>query len=160
MIVLLDSNILDLLATPINKALSDDEKLLAEVYQCTEWFYRLLSKSVRIMTSDLCDYETRREFILIKSQSVEELDKLRDLIEFEKLDITVLKKAAELWAEARALGKPNKDRENIDVDVILAAHWCILMKRFPGRQVVLATKNTDDFENVTVCANWMEITYL
>lgn len=111
-----------------------------------------------MMTSDICDYEIRREFILIKSQSVEELDQLRDLIEFEKLDIAVLKKAAELWAEARALGKPNKNRENIDVDVILAAHWCILKKRFPGRQVVLATKNTDDFENITVCANWVEIT--
>jgi len=157
-IVLLDSNILDLLATPNNKDLSDDQKLLTEVYQCTEWFYRLLSKGVRMMTSDICDYEIRREFILIKSQSVEELDQLRDLIEFEKLDIAVLKKAAELWAEARALGKPNKNRENIDVDVILAAHWCILKKRFPGRQVVLATKNTDDFENITVCANWVEIT--
>jgi len=147
-----------LLATPNNKDLSDDQKLLTEVYQCTEWFYRLLSKGVRMMTSDICDYEIRREFILIKSQSVEELDQLRDLIEFEKLDIAVLKKAAELWAEARALGKPNKNRENIDVDVILAAHWCILKKRFPGRQVVLATKNTDDFENITVCANWVEIT--
>lgn len=101
MIVILDSNILTLLVTPLDEKLSEDEKLTKEIHQCTQWFERLLSKGASVIISDICDYEVRREFIRIKSKSVQELDKLRDLIKFEEVTFAVLEKAAELWAEAR-----------------------------------------------------------
>ena len=68
----------------------------------------------------------RRELIRIKSKSVPKLDRLRDLIEFQPVTFAVLEKAAELWAEARYLSQYNKIKENIDVDCILAAQWCLL----------------------------------
>lgn len=160
MIVILDSNILTLLVTTLDDKLSEDEKLATEIYQCTEWFYRLLSKGARIIVSDICDYEVRREFIRIKSKSVQELDRLRDLIEFQPVTFAVLEKAAELWAEARYLSQSNKIKENIDVDCILAAQWCVLKEQSPGRKVIIATKNIKDFQRVTDCEVWQNITYL
>ena len=96
MIVILDSNILALLVTPVDEKLSEDEKLGTEIHQCTKWFERLLSKGARIIVSDICDYEVRRELIRIKSKSVPKLDRLRDLIEFQPVTFAVLEKAAEL----------------------------------------------------------------
>ena len=83
--------------------------------------------------------------IQLKSKSIQELDQLRDLIEFQKVTFAVLEKAAELWAETRAMSQSNKIKENIDVDCILAAQWCLLKEQYPGRQVIIATKNIKDF---------------
>ena len=160
MIVILDSNILTLLVTPLDEKLSEDEKLTKEIHQCTKWFERLLSKGARIIVSDICDYEVRRELIRIKSKSVQELDNLRDLIEFQPVTFAVLEKAAELWAEARDLSQSNKIKDNIDVDCILAAQWCLLKEQNPGRKVIIATKNIKDFQGVTDCDVWQNITYL
>jgi len=159
-IVILDSNILTLLVTPLDEKLSEDEKLTKEIHQCTKWFERLLSKGARIIVSDICDYEVRRELIRIKSKSVQELDNLRDLIEFQPVTFAVLEKAAELWAEARDLSQSNKIKDNIDVDCILAAQWCLLKEQNPGRKVIIATKNIKDFQGVTDCDVWQNITYL
>ncbi|WP_445171835.1 type II toxin-antitoxin system VapC family toxin [Microcoleus sp.] len=160
MIVILDSNILTLLVTPLDEKLSEDEKLTKEIHQCTKWFERLLSKGARIIVSDICDYEVRRELIRIKSKSVQELDNLRDLIEFQPVTFAVLEKAAELWAEGRYLSQSNKMKENIDVDCILAAQWCLLKEQNPGRKVIIATKNIKDFQRITDCEFWQNITYL
>lgn len=157
MIVILDSNILTLLVTPLDEKLSEDEKLTKEIHQCTKWFERLLSKGVYIIACDICDYELRRELIRIKSKSIQELDKLRELIEFQEVTFALLEKAAELWAEARAMSKSNKIKENIDVDCILAAQWCLLKEQFPGREVIIATKNIKDFQPVTDCDIWQNI---
>ena len=159
MIVILDSNIITLLVTTLDDKLSEDQKLATEIYQCTEWFYSLLSKGVYIIASDICDYELRRELIRIKSKSIQELDQLRDLIEFQKVTFAVLEKAAELWAETRAMSQSNKIKENIDVDCILAAQWCLLKDQYPGRQVIIATKNIKDFQRVTDCDIWQNISY-
>lgn len=159
MIVILDSGVLDLLVTPIDEKLSEDETKLTEIYQCTEWFFRLLSKGAYITVSDICDYEVRREFIRIKSKSVQELDHLRSLIEFQQVDYSVLKKAAEIWAEARLASQPNKVKENIDIDCIIAAQWYLLKEKYPGRKVIIATKNIKDFQRMTECSIWQDITY-
>ena len=160
MIVILDSNILALLVTTLDEKLSEDKKLLTESKQCREWLYRLLSKGAYVIASDICDYELRRELIRIKSKSVPKLDRLRDLIEFQEVTFAVLEKAAELWAEARDMSQSNKVKENIDIDCILAAHWCLLKDKYPGRQVIIATKNIKDFQRVTECSIWKSITYL
>ena len=83
MILILDSNIIALPIANIDEKLSEDEKLTKEIHQCTKWFERLLSKGVYIIASDICDYELRRELIRIKSKSIQELDQLRELIEFQ-----------------------------------------------------------------------------
>lgn len=160
MIVILDSGVLGLLVTPIDETLSIDEKRLTEIYQCTEWFYRLLSKGAYVTVSDICDYEIRREFIRIKSRSIYELDELRKIIEFQKVTFALLKKAAEIWADARAVNQPNKVKENIDIDCTVAAQWFLLQEEYPGRRVVVATKNIKDFQRIIECSIWQDIFYL
>lgn len=60
--VLLDSGVLALLVSPIQDMSEAKEN---EIYQCTEWFYSLLSKGVFILASEISDYEVRRELIRI-----------------------------------------------------------------------------------------------
>jgi hypothetical protein len=55
MIVFLDTNILGLIS---NANIAFDE-----CQQCEKWFTTLLTRGVRFITSDLCDYEVRRGLI-------------------------------------------------------------------------------------------------
>ncbi|BAZ17627.1 hypothetical protein NIES4071_95070 [Calothrix sp. NIES-4071] len=75
MIVFLDSGVLGLLSSP---------RQTGEAADCKEWFFRLLSKSVYIVTSDLCDYEVRRGLILslLREPSVNGLKNLDSLSEW------------------------------------------------------------------------------
>ncbi len=138
MIVILDSGVLDLLASPIQDASEEDEN---EIYQCREWFYYLLSKGVYVVTSEISDYEVRREFIRIKSDGLVILDDLRNRIDFLPLTTQVMKKAAEFWADVRQNHVRTADDKNIDADMIISAQWSILSDDFPGRAVLIATKN-------------------
>ncbi|MFP5270532.1 type II toxin-antitoxin system VapC family toxin [Coleofasciculus sp.] len=138
MIVLLDSGVLGLLANPIQDI---SEAETNEIYQCTEWLYDLLSKSVYVVASEISDYEVRRELIRIKSEGVRLLDNLREVIEFLPLTKEVMQKAAEFWAEARQSHIPTADAQNIDADMIISAQWSLLSQEFPGRDVLIATTN-------------------
>lgn len=138
MIVILDSGVLSLLASPIK---DNSEIESTEIYQCTEWLYSLLAKGVYVVTSEICDYEVRREFIRIKSEGLKTLDELRDIFDFLPIQTNIMKKAAELWAEARQNHTPTADDKNIDADMIILAQWKILTQEFPGQGVYIATKN-------------------
>lgn len=157
MIVILDSNILSLIITPDNESLSEEERINQESYQCRDWFYKLLARGAIVVVPLICDYEVRRELLLIESKSIEILDKLKKEIDFLPVDELVLVKAAELWAEARAMSQPNRNRENIDADIIIAAQWSLLQEGCPGRRVVIATKNVQDFSRITDCDHWKNI---
>lgn len=138
MIVILDSGVLGLLASPIQEASEEEEN---EIDQCTEWLYYLLSKGVYVVTSEISDYEVRRELIRIKSDGLATLNDLRTVIDFLPLTTEVIQKAAEFWADARQKHIPTADDKNIDADMIISAHWNILSEVFPGRAVLIATKN-------------------
>ncbi|MEY4517884.1 MAG: hypothetical protein RLZZ499_483 [Cyanobacteriota bacterium] len=78
MIIFLDTSILGLLANPNKKG---------EAADCEQWLLSLLSKGVSVLTSNICDYEVRRNLILEslrkpKVNSVDSLDELKDLITF------------------------------------------------------------------------------
>jgi hypothetical protein len=51
MIVFLDSGIIGLLSSPNDREL---------VVRGQSWLYRLLARSVYVVSSDICDYEVRR----------------------------------------------------------------------------------------------------
>ena len=138
MIVILDSGVLGLLSTPIRDTSLAEE---TEIYQCIEWFYSLLAKSVNVVTSEISDYEVRRELIRIKSEGLETLDNLKELVDFLPVTTEILKKAAEFWAEARQNHIPTADDKNIDADMIISAQWSILCDEYPGQGVFVATTN-------------------
>lgn len=138
MIVILDSGVLGLLSSPIPESEQEEE---SEISQCTEWLYSLLAKSVYVVTSEISDYEVRRELIRIKSPGLESLDSFRNLFDFLTVTTEVLKKAADFWAEARQNHIPTADDKNIDADMIISAQWSILSQENPGRGVFVATTN-------------------
>jgi hypothetical protein len=59
------------------------------------------------------------------------------------LTMAVLDRAASLWAEARLDGYVHP--RGVDVDMLVLAHQEIQKESYPGRRVVIATKNLKDF---------------
>jgi predicted nucleic acid-binding protein len=153
MIVFLDSGILGLLSSPYKEGDARD---------CGEWLYRLLSKSVYVVSSDICDYEVRRGLKLalinrpVKS-GLKQLDALTDLIDFLPLTRDVMEIASDLWAQARSQGKATANDKNIDGDMIIAAHWSILNAKYPGREVIVVTTNVKHLGYFTNAHTWRDI---
>jgi len=153
MIVFIDSGVLGLLTNP-NK--------LGTPRQCEDWLYTLLAKGVYVVSSDICDYEVRRSLLLEAQRkpnlnSVENLDELREIIDFLKLDLAVMFKAAQVWMEARLQGKPTANDYTLDVDMIIAAHWQFLKEEFLNRYIVIATTNVKHLGQFAEALNWEEI---
>ena len=79
MIVLLDSGVIGLLSNP-NKR---DQSLT-----CEDCLYSLLAKGVYVVSSDMCDYEVRRNLVLEsmrfekRSQPITALNELHEFVEF------------------------------------------------------------------------------
>ena len=105
--IFIDTGILGLLANPNKKG---------EAADCEQWLLGLLSKGVSVLTSDICDYEVRRNLILESLRkpnvnSIDSLDELKDLITCLPISNEVMIKAASLWAEARIQGVPTADEK-------------------------------------------------
>lgn len=156
MIVFLDTGIIGLLSSP---------RKVGEAEQCKEWLYRLLAKSVYVVSSDLCDYEVRRSLLLnlIKNPStaraIENLDRLQEIIEFLPLTKSVMIKAAELWAEAQSQGLPTADVKTIDADIIISAQSQLLQEEYPGQYIIIATTNVKHLKRFSEAKIWQEIDF-
>ena len=155
MIVFLDPNILGLLANP-NK--------LPKAIKCRAWFERLSARGVYFVSSELCYYELKRSLVLAvkKGRNPQGLNKLiflRNLIDFLSVTESVADMAAEIWAEARIKGTPTAEEENIDVDMIVAAHWHLLTDEFPGRYIVIATTNVRHLSLFAEAEEWQNLSY-
>ena len=163
MIVFIDSGILGLLANPNKKG---------EAADCEQWLLSLLSKGVSVLTSDICDYEVRRNLILESRKqpginSVSSLYELRDLITFLSLTNEVMLEAASLWAEARIQGIPTADNKSLDADIIICAQYKLLEQEYPGRYIVIAiceavsfrTTNIKHLSRFAEAKEWQEIEF-
>jgi len=47
----------------------------------------------------------------------------------------------------------------VDVDMIIAAHWQILKQDFPGRYVVISTTNLKHLNRFAEAQEWQNISY-
>jgi len=75
--------------------------------EITEWFMNLLSEGIEIIIPEISDYEVRRSLLLSElMKSVVRLDELKQTLTYLPITTQIMLKAAELWAEARKLGKP------------------------------------------------------
>lgn len=153
MIVILDSNILGLLANPSE---------LPESRECQDWLYSLLAKSVYVTSSELCFYEVKRGLLEAQKrggigQGIVKLEELRDQFEILPVDRMVVDEAAEIWAKSRLAGKPSADEKALDIDIIIAAHYQVLFQEFPGRYVVISTKNIKHFKHFAEAQEWQNI---
>lgn len=153
--IFIDSGILGLLANPNKKG---------EAADCEQWLLGLLSKGVFVLTSDICNYEVRRNLILESRKkpsinSVASLDELKGLIAFLPLSNEVMLEAANLWAEARIQGIPTADDKSLDADIIICAQYKLLEQEYPGRYIVIATTNVKHLSRFTEAKEWESIEF-
>lgn len=155
MIIFIDSGVLGILTNPYK---------FGEARDCEHWLYTLLSQGVYICSSDICDFEVRRGLVLAlqnkpKFSGIQNLDEIRDIIDFLAIDSVLLRKAADLWASARSQGIPTADQKSLDVDIIISAHWQMLTDNFPGRYIVVATTNVKHLSRFTEAKVWKDIKF-
>jgi predicted nucleic acid-binding protein len=128
-VILLDAGPLGLLCNPRN---------LPGPKKCKRWATSLRKVKHRIVVPEIADYEVRRELIrLNRGSSLALLDQVGQHFEYLAITTIAMRRAAELWADARRSGKPTAADATIDVDVILAAQALTL----GIKQIVIATTN-------------------
>jgi hypothetical protein len=142
MIVFIDSGVLGLLGNPNS----------------------LLSQGVYICSSEICDFEVRRSLVLASQKnteinSIQNLDELREIIDFLPISSALLKQAAYLWASARSQGIPTADDKSLDADMIICTQWQMLKAEFPGRYIVIATTNVKHLSRFSESKVWRDINF-
>jgi hypothetical protein len=152
MIIFIDSSVLGQLCNP------NSTDYLARL---DNWFERSLTRCT-VVSSMICDYEVRRGLLLTKKQGlmasgIPLLDDLHRLSDFLPVDRIVWNLAADIWATARASGKPTAGDRNLDADMIICATWQDLATRYPGQEVVIATTNVRHLSRFTNAVKWEDI---
>ena len=120
--------------------------------EIASWFTDLLRQGIEVVVPEIADYELRRNLILEGlKDSIKRLDDLGRHLRYLPLTTDHLKKAAELWAEARKMGQPTADDKALDGDVILAAQALSI-------QGVVATENVGHLARFCAAKNWKDVT--
>jgi predicted nucleic acid-binding protein len=148
MIHVLDSGPLGLLSNPLANP---------DAMRCHAWLDRLTDNGHRVVMSEICDFEVRRELIRARlAQSIDRLDHL--MMQFDALPINrrTMIRAAELWAEARRRGRPTADPAALDADVIIAAQ-AQLFAEATREPVVVVTMNARHLAQFVDARRWQEI---
>jgi predicted nucleic acid-binding protein len=121
-------------------------------------------QGVYVCSSDICDFEVRRGLVLAlrnkpEFNGIQNLDEIREIIDFLPINSSLLRQAAHLWASARSQGTPTADNKSLDVDIIISAHWQVLKESFPGRYIVVATTNVKYLSRFTEAKVWNNIKF-
>ncbi len=123
----------------------------------------------RIYIPEIADYELRRKLIHlvlkgredlrsriplplgeVESESIRRLDELAVEFDFLPIDSPTMKRAAQLWAEARCRGRPSSAKEGLDGDVVLAAQALEV-------GAIVVTYNARHFDGVVEAKSWSDI---
>ncbi len=144
--VLLDAAPLGLLTAPPRRP---------DARGCSAWLAGLITAGVRVIVPEITDYELRRELLRAnKLASVQRLDALAQATEYLPLTTAAMRRAAELWAQARQQGQPTAGDNTIDADMILAAQALTL--GVPA--VIIATTNVGHLSRFVPAESWQNIT--
>lgn len=112
----------------------------------------MLAARVRLLISEVADYEVRRNLLLHRNlTSLARLDILKANLIYVPIATVHMLKAADLWADARLAGKPTADPKELDCDVILAAQAI-------DAGATIATTNVGHLSRYAVAVNWLNIT--
>lgn len=141
-IIILDSSIITLLIT--------DSIPNKEAYQCKQWLLGILVRGATVFLPDICLYEVLRGVLFVAQKNNKQIDnKKRNLehlckvIDRLPLSIDVLERGAWLWSQAMISSQVRS--KGVDVDLLLIAHLEVIKQTYPGRGVIIATKNVKDF---------------
>jgi predicted nucleic acid-binding protein len=121
---------------------------------CDQWLADLLSAGRRVLVPEIVDYELRRELLRLGHRGpVARLDALARATEYLPLTTAAMRRAAELWAQARQQGQPTAGDNTIDADMILAAQALTL----GTPDVVIATTNVGHLSRFVPAELWQTI---
>ena len=144
------SNPILLDATPLSLLCHGDQRKPI-VVEINAWLRRQLRDGTRVIVPEIADYEVRRELVrAAKHRSIGRLDRLTEALEYLPIDTEVMRRAADLWAQARNEGAPLAPPEALDADVILAA----LAERVDG---IVATDNIGHLGRFVIARSWRHI---
>src|SRR5690349_16178710 len=128
---------------------------------CQSWLETRLMAGDIVDIPEIADYEVRRELLRAnKRRGVAKLDALIATAHYLPITTAVMRHAAELWAQARQVGRPTANDTALDGDMILAAQ-ALLISYLDGQavdEVVIATTN---IKHISLFANaqlWQSIT--
>ena len=148
MIHVLDSGPLGVLSNPFANP---------EAVRCHAWLDALIANGHRVLTSEICDYEVRRELLRAnRPQSIARLDDLMLQVDVLPINRRTMLRAAELWAEARRRGRPTADPAALDADVIIAAQAQLFAEAI-REPVVVVTTNARHLQQFVETRRWQEI---
>jgi predicted nucleic acid-binding protein len=123
------------------------------VAACRHWVATVQAVGRRVILPEIADYEVRRELLRIRSKKgLANLDWLGQQLEYLLLTTDVMRRAAELWAQARQQGRPTAGDQTLDADVILAAQALSL-----GVPVIVATANVSHVSRFVPADLWQNI---
>jgi predicted nucleic acid-binding protein len=145
-VVLLDSGPLGLLCHSRRSAVT---------VACDQWLAALLSVGRRVLIPEIIDYELRRELLrMSRRAAIARLDALAQVAEYLPITTAAMRRAAELWAQARQQGQATAGDNTIDADMILAAQALTL----GTPDVVIATTNIGHLSRFVPAELWQAIT--
>jgi predicted nucleic acid-binding protein len=125
---------------------------LPDVQEIRRWARAQTGAGTVIYVAEIADYELRRELLRAgKTAGIRRLDALIAELDYLPLDTPTMRRAAELWAQARNLGLPTAPPEALDGDVILAA-------QAEGAQAMVATANVGHLARFVTARHWRDIT--
>lgn len=109
-----------------------------------------------MLISEIADYEVRRELLRAnKQRGIARLDTIINSLSLLPINRLVMLRAAELWAQARRMGKPTASDQSLDADVIIAAQASLLID--DGDAVIVATYNVNHLSRFVPAARWQDI---
>ncbi len=128
-----------------------------EVEKLTGWWVQARANGAILAIPEMADYEVRRGLLWDGSTGgIRRLDQLRnDLGHYIPITTAAMRKAAELWADARRRGIGTADDQAIDADVIVAAQALL----FTGLTdtLVVATRNARHLSRYVNAQHWEDI---
>lgn len=143
--VLLDAGPLSLAANP---------RLSPTTRACRNWLDLLRQFGISILIPEIADYEVRRELIRArKRKALLRLDELAIELVYLPITTTAMRRAAELWAQARHVGQPTAADDTIDADMILVAQ----AEATGISNLVIATSNVDHIGRFFPAELWSNI---
>jgi predicted nucleic acid-binding protein len=118
-----------------------------------EWLDATIRGPLGVVVPEITDFEVRRSLLRIRSRaSIERLDRLTTTVIYAPITTPIMRRAAQLWAEARQQGRPTAPNTALDADVILAA--TALEIAAAGEEPLVITTNSEHLARYTPAATW------
>ena len=133
-------------ATPLGKIAHPSPSI-----EIKQWLDQHIAGETILIVPEIADYEVRRNLILSKlDRSLARLDVLKRTLVFLPITSAMMLKAAELWADARRVGRSTADPKELDAGAILAAQAI-------EAGAIVATENVGHLGRYVVAKHWRDI---